>query len=400
MRSRRGTARRRPCYGSKQLRPAGKGGPEAEYNMQRTKPPFRADHVGSILRTAPINDARAKRERGEISPAQLKAVEDTEIEKIIKKQEEIGLKLATDGEFRRSWWHFDFFGMLDGVEIYHLDPGIQFQGVQTKPRSIKVTGKIGFSNHPMVEHFKFLKAHTRVTPKMTIPAPSVMHFRLEPGAVSKDFYASRDAIFDDLAATYQKAVRAFYDAGCRYLQFDDTAWAYLCSQEELQKARERGDNLDGLQQVYARVINYAIAERPSDMTITTHVCRGNFRSTWISSGGYEPVAETLLAGTNYDGYFLEYDTERAGGFEPLRYLPKGNKVVVVGLITSKSGALENKDDIKRRLAEAAKFAPLDQLALSPQCGFASTEEGNILTEDEQWAKLRLAVEVAAEVWGS
>jgi 5-methyltetrahydropteroyltriglutamate--homocysteine methyltransferase len=267
-------------------------------------------------------------------------------------------------------------------------------------QSIKVTGKIGFSDsHPMLEHFKFLKAHTKVVPKMTIPAPSVMHFRLEPGAVSKDFYASRDAIFDDLANAYQKAVKAFYDAGCRYLQFDDTVWAYLCSQEELKKARERGDTPDGLQEIYARVINYAIAERPADMTITTHVCRGNFRSTWISSGGYEPVAETMLAGTNYDGYFLEYDSERAGGFEPLRFLPKGNKIVVVGVITSKSGQLEKKDDIKRRLEEASKYAPLEQLAVSPQCGFASTEEGNLLTEEEQWAKLRLAVDVANEVWG-
>jgi 5-methyltetrahydropteroyltriglutamate--homocysteine methyltransferase len=194
-------------------------------------------------------------------------------------------------------------------------------------------------------------------------------------------------------------VKAFYDAGCRYLQFDDTVWAYLCSQEELKKARERGDNPDGLQEIYSRIINYAIAERPADMTITTHVCRGNFRSTWISSGGYEPVAETMLAGTNYDGYFLEYDSERAGGFEPLRFLPKGNKIVVVGVITSKSGQLEKKDDIKRRLEEASKYAPLDQLAVSPQCGFASTEEGNLLTEEEQWAKLKLAVDVADEVWG-
>jgi 5-methyltetrahydropteroyltriglutamate--homocysteine methyltransferase len=194
-------------------------------------------------------------------------------------------------------------------------------------------------------------------------------------------------------------VKAFYDAGCRYLQFDDTVWAYLCSQEELQKSRERGDNPDGLQEIYERVINYAIAERPSDMVITTHVCRGNFRSTWISSGGYEPVAETLLGKINYDGYFLEYDSDRAGGFEPLRFLPQGNKVVVVGVITSKFGELEKKDDILRRLREAAKFAPLEQLAVSPQCGFASTEEGNVLSEEEQWAKLRLAVEVAQEVWG-
>ncbi|MGB9297667.1 MAG: 5-methyltetrahydropteroyltriglutamate--homocysteine S-methyltransferase, partial [Pseudolabrys sp.] len=223
--------------------------------MQRTKPPFCADHVGSILRTAPVKDARAKREQGTISAAQLKEVEDREIEKIIKKQEEIGLRLATDGEFRRSWWHFDFFGMLDGVEIYELDHGIQFQGVQTKPRSIKVTGKIGFSNHPMLEHFKFLKAHTKVMPKMTIPAPSVMHFRLEPGAVVKGVYPNRDAIFDDLAMAYQKAIKAFYDAGCRYLQFDDTAWAYLCSQEELKKAKDRGLDVDHLQETYTSCIN-------------------------------------------------------------------------------------------------------------------------------------------------
>ena len=366
---------------------------------QRTSPPFRADHVGSLLRPPAIKTAREQRARNEITAAALRAIEDREIEKAIARQERIGLKLATDGEFRRSWWHFDFFRGLAGATFYTTDHGIQFHGVQTKPKSIRVNSKIGFSNHPMLEHFKFLKAHTKVTPKMCIPAPSTMHFRLEPDAVSKDFYPSRDAIFDDLARAYQKAVRAFYDAGCRYLQFDDTAWAYLCSDAELQKARTRGLDVDHLQDTYTRTINKALEARPADMTITTHVCRGNFRSTWISSGGYEPVAETMLAGTNYDGYFLEYDSDRAGGFEPLRYLPKGNKVVVVGVITSKFGELEKKDDVKRRLQEAAKFAPLEQLALSPQCGFASTEEGNILSEEEQWAKLRLAVEIANEVWG-
>ena len=365
----------------------------------RTKPPFRADHVGSLLRTAPLKDAREKAARGAITAAQLKAVEDQEIPKIIRKQEEIGLKLATDGEFRRAWWHFDFFGMLDGVEIYELDHGIQFQGVQTKPLGVRVTGKIGFSDHPMLEHFKFLKAHAKVMPKMTIPSPNVLHFRIEPGAVAKSAYPDHDAIFDDLCAAYRKAVRAFYDAGCRYLQFDDTAWAYLCSDVEMRKARERGLDADHLKESYMAVINQALAGKPADMTITTHVCRGNFRSTWIASGGYEPVAENLLAGCNYDGYFLEYDTERAGGFEPLRFLPKGDKIVVLGLISSKVGALENKDDIKRRIDEAAKFAPLEQFAVSPQCGFASTEEGNVLAEDEQWAKLRMAVEIAQEVWG-
>jgi 5-methyltetrahydropteroyltriglutamate--homocysteine methyltransferase len=367
--------------------------------MTGTKPPFRADHVGSFLRPEAIKEARAKHERGAISDSELKSVEDREIENVVRKQEDVGLKLTTDGEFRRSWWHFDFFGMLDGVEIYELDHGIQFQGIQTKPRSIRITGRIDFSDHPMLEHFKFLKAHTRVTPKMTIPSPTVMHFRLEPGAVSKDAYPSRDAIFGDLAGAYQKAVRAFYDAGCRYLQFDDTAWAYLCSQEELKKARDRGLDVDHLQESYTRTINKALEAKPADMTITTHVCRGNFRSTWIASGGYEPVAENLLGRCNYDGYFLEYDTERAGGFEPLRFLPKGSKVVVLGLVTSKSGALEKKDELKRRIDEAAKFAAMDQLCLSPQCGFASTEEGNILSEQEQWAKLRMIVDLANEVWG-
>jgi 5-methyltetrahydropteroyltriglutamate--homocysteine methyltransferase len=368
--------------------------------MQRTKPPFRADVVGSILRTAPLKEARAKREKNEITAAALKEVEDREIEKIIKKQEEVGLKVATDGEFRRSWWHFDFYGMLDGVEIYELDHGIQFQGVQTKPRSIRIHSKLGFSNHhPMVEHFKFLKAHTRVTPKMCIPSPATMHFRLEPNAITTKDYADRDAIFDDLAKTYRQAIKGFYDAGCRYLQFDDTAWAYLCSGAELKKAHDRGLNADRLAQDYARVINTALEGKPADMTVTTHVCRGNFRSTWISEGGYEPVAEIMLGKLNYDGYFLEYDTTRAGGFEPLRFLPKGNKIVVLGLITTKSGKLESKDDVKRRIDEATKFAPLDQLALSPQCGFASTEEGNVLAEEEQWAKLRMVVELADAVWG-
>ena len=367
--------------------------------MTRAKPPFRADHVGSFLRPAALKEARAKREQGKTSAAELKAVEDREIENIIAKQEEIGLKLATDGEFRRSWWHFDFLGQLDGVELYEAEQGIQFHGVQTKAQGLRIVGKLGFSNHPMVEHFKFLKAHTTVTPKMTIPAPPVLHFRLPKDGIDKSVYPDLDGFFHDLGQAYKTAVRAFYDAGCRYLQFDDTVWAYLCSQEELRKARERMSNVDALQATYASVINAALSAKPADMTITTHVCRGNFRSTWIAEGGYEPVAQTLLGKTNYDGYFLEYDTERAGGFEPLRFLPKGNKIVVLGLVTSKSGTLEKKDDIKRRIDEAAKFAALDQFSLSPQCGFASTEEGNILAENEQWAKLHMIADLADEVWG-
>jgi 5-methyltetrahydropteroyltriglutamate--homocysteine methyltransferase len=368
--------------------------------MQRTRPPFRADMVGSLLRPAPLKAARGRREKDEITAAALAAVEDREIEKIIKQQEEAGLRLATDGEFRRAWWHFDFLKFLDGVELYDTREGIQFSGVQTKAENVRVVGKIDFSaDHPILAHFKFLQTHTRVTPKMTIPSPSVLHYRGGRAAISKTAYPDLDLFFDDLAKAYRKAVRAFYDAGCRYLQLDDTVWAYLCSEDQRKKARARGEDVEKLPAIYARTINYAIAERPGDMTITTHVCRGNFRSTWISEGGYEPVAEILLSGLDYDGYFLEYDSVRAGGFEPLRFLPKGKKIVVLGLVTSKTGTLEKKDDIKRRIDEATKYAGLDQFCLSPQCGFASTEEGNILAEDEQWAKLRLIVELADEVWG-
>jgi 5-methyltetrahydropteroyltriglutamate--homocysteine methyltransferase len=367
--------------------------------MQRATPPFRADHVGSLLRTAPLKEARAKRAHCTISEADLKAVEDREIEAVIKKQEGVGLKLATDGEFRRSWWHFDFFRGLDGVKFYTTDHGIQFAGVQTKAEGVKITGKVGFSGHPMLEHFKFLKAHTRVTPKMTIPAPSTFHFRQGRASVSKEVYPDLDAFFDDVAKAWRTAIRAFYDAGCRYLQLDDTAWAMICDPSERTKSRERGDNPDALPQRYARLTQLALEGKPADMAITMHSCRGNFRSTFIASGGYEFVAEQLLGKTNLDGYFLEYDSERAGGFEPLRFFPKGQKELVLGLVTSKSGKLEKKDDIKKRIEEATKYVPLDQLCLSPQCGFASTEEGNVLAEDEQWAKLRMIVEIADEVWG-
>ena len=367
--------------------------------MQRQRPPFRADMVGSLLRPEPLKEARAKRAAGDISAGELRAVEDREIEKILARQAEIGLQSATDGEFRRSWWHFDFLAALTGCKLIQLAEGIQFHGVQTKAESIEVTGKIGWpAAHPMLEHFRFLKAHTRLAPKLTIPSPSVLHFRVGTDAL-KPVYPDIDRFFDDAAATYRQAIRAFYDAGCRYLQLDDTVWAYLCSEEQRAQAAARGDDVGRLPERYARTINAAIAGRPADLAITMHVCRGNFRSTWISSGGYEPVAETLLGKLDIDGYFLEYDTERAGGFEPLRFLPKGRKCVVLGLITSKSGTLEKKDEVKRRIDEAAKFAPLDQFCLSPQCGFASTEEGNILTEDAQWAKLGEIVEIAHEVWG-
>ncbi len=366
---------------------------------QRTKPPFRADHVGSLLRPAVLKEARAKRAKNEISAAQLREVEDREIEKVIRKQEEIGLQLATDGEFRRSWWQFDFYQGLDGVELYSTGAGIKFAGVETKAESVRVIDKIDFSSHPHIADFKFVKDHTKVTPKMTIPAPSTLHFRQGRQSISKEIYPDLDGYFDDVAKAYRKAIRAFYDAGCRYLQLDDTAWSMLCDPKERENSKKRGDDPDKLPADYARMTNAALAGRPSDMTITMHSCRGNFRSTFIASGGYEFVAEKLLGELDIDGYFLEYDSDRAGGFEPLRFVPKGKKMVVLGLVTSKSGTLENKDDIKRRIDEATKYVDLDQLCLSPQCGFASTEEGNVLAEEEQWAKLRMIRDIADEVWG-
>jgi 5-methyltetrahydropteroyltriglutamate--homocysteine methyltransferase len=363
------------------------------------RPPFRADHVGSLLRTAPLKDARAKREKGEIGVDALRAVEDREIEAVIRKQEEIGLQLATDGEFRRAFWHFDFFAGLAGVEYYQADHGIQFHGVQTKPYAVRITGGIKFVGHPMLDHFKFLKRHAKVTPKMTIPAPGVFHFRPGRQAISKEVYPDLDPFFADVGEAWRQAVRAFYDAGCRYLQLDDVTWAMLCSPKERDASRARGDDPETLPSHYADMINHAIKDRPADMTVTMHSCRGNFRSAWIAEGGYEPIAELMLGKVAVDGYFLEYDSDRAGGFEPLRFLPKGDKKIVLGLVTSKSGMLENKDAIRRRIEEASKYVSIDQLALSPQCGFASSEEGNILAEDEQWAKLAMIVELADEVWG-
>ena len=364
---------------------------------QRTKPPFRADHIGSLLRPAALKEARAKHAKGELDAAGLKAVEDREIERVIRKQEEVGLKLATDGEFRRSWWHFDFFRSLKGVEMISAPP-IKFHGVETKAEAIKIVGKVDFAGHPHIEHFKFLKAHCNVTPQMTIPAPTTFHFRQGRAMVSREAYPDLDNYFADIATAWGKAIRAFYDSGCRYLQLDDTAWAMICDPSERQHSRERGDDPDSLPAIYAQVTNKALEAKPADMAITMHSCRGNFRSTWIAQGGYEFVAEHLFS-TRLDGYFLEYDSDRAGGFEPLRFFPKGGKQLVLGLVTSKSGRLEGKDDIKRRVDEATKYVPLEQLCLSPQCGFASTEEGNVLAEEEQWAKLRMIVELADEGWG-
>jgi len=366
--------------------------------LSRNRPPFRADHVGSLLRTAPLKEARAQRERGKIPAEQLRAVEDREIAAVIKRQEDIGLKAVTDGEFRRAFWNYDFLGALDGVEAYLGERKIKFQGPNPKPMMLRVTGKLGtFTTHPMLEHFRFVKAHTRAVAKTTIPSPSSLHFRYGRDAIPGAIYPDMEEFYADLGRTYSKAVRAFADQGCRYLQLDEVNLAYLCDPKLRAQVSERGDDPDRLPEIYAGMINAAISDVPPDMTICMHLCRGNFQSTFVASGGYEPVAETLFNTIGVHGYFMEYDSDRAGGFEPLRFVPP-DKTVVLGLVTSKSGRLESKDDIKRRIDQAANFVPLEQLCLSPQCGFASTEEGNILAEDEQWAKLRMIVEIVEEVW--
>jgi 5-methyltetrahydropteroyltriglutamate--homocysteine methyltransferase len=368
--------------------------------MPRTKPPFRADHVGSLLRPTALKEARGKRESGEISAEALTAIEDREIANVIRKQEEVGLKSVTDGEFRRAFWNYDFLGQVDGVEAYLGERKIKFQGPQPKPMMLRVIGKLGgYRAHPMIEHFKFVAAHARAMPKMTIPSPSSLHFRYGRDAVPATLYPDMSDFYRDLGDGYRKVVRAFADAGCRYLQLDEVNFTYLCDPKLRAFVADRGEDPNELPHIYARVINAALSAAPAGMTKAMHLCRGNFQSTFVASGGYEPVAEILFNEIGIDAYFMEYDSERAGSFEPLRFVPKG-KMVVLGLVTSKRGVLEDKDELKRRIEAAAKFVALDQLCLSPQCGFASTEEGNILAEEEQWAKLRRIVEVADEVWGS
>jgi 5-methyltetrahydropteroyltriglutamate--homocysteine methyltransferase len=366
--------------------------------MIRTKPPFRADHVGSLLRPDALKDARARRAKEEISAAELTAIEDREIERVVRKQEELGLQSITDGEFRRSWWHLDFLWGLDGIERYAMDQGIAFAGIQTRAEGARVVGKVGFSGHHMLEHFRFLKSRTSRTPKMTIPAPSAMYGRVGRDPISPAAYPLLDLFFADLGAAYRSAVHAFADAGCRYLQLDEVFIAMLCDPAYRATQQGRGDDPQKLAEIYADMINAAMSDVPADMTITMHLCRGNYRSTFMGSGAYDAVADVLFNRIKVHGYFMEYDTERAGGFEPLRLLPKGRSAVL-GLVTTKSGQLETKDEIKRRIEAATKFADIDQLCLSPQCGFASTEEGNTLTEDEQWAKLATVIEIAADVWG-
>ncbi|PKG24249.1 5-methyltetrahydropteroyltriglutamate--homocysteine S-methyltransferase [Niallia nealsonii] len=357
---------------------------------------FRADQVGSLLRSDAIKKARLQNTNGEISLEQLRKIEDKEIARIVQKQKEVGLQAITDGEFRRAWWHFDFLEKLVGVNGFWEGNGIQFHQKQTKSRAIKVTSKLDFENHPMLEDYKYLhQAAGDHTAKFTIPSPSMLHFR---GEIDKSIYPDEEEFFDDLAKTYKKGLQAFYDAGCRYLQLDDTSWAYLCSKEQKEQLRAKGLNPDYLIKMYLDTLNKAVADRPDDLKITMHICRGNFRSTWISSGGYEPVAEQLFGHLNIDGFFLEYDNDRSGGFEPLRFVNKSDLNIVLGLITSKFGELESKDTIIKRIEEASQFVDLNQLCLSPQCGFASTEEGNLLTEEQQWSKLQHVVDISKEVW--
>ncbi|MDR3524871.1 MAG: 5-methyltetrahydropteroyltriglutamate--homocysteine S-methyltransferase [Acetobacteraceae bacterium] len=367
----------------------------------RTRPPFRADHVGSLLRPVALREARAKRVLGELSAEVLREIENACIVDAIKKQESIGLRASTDGEYRRAYWHYDFISKLDGVELVTPKQDVHFSGGTLLPKSLEVHGKVGYSHPIMVDDFKFVASHvTTSVAKQTIPSPSVLHFRGGRQAIDRAIYPELDGFFTDLGNAYKGAVSSFADAGCRYLQLDEVNIAYLCDPAQIEGLKARGEHVDGLLQEYGRMINTAIDGRPEDMAISMHLCRGNFKSTWFAAGGYEPVADVLFNQINVDAYFMEYDTDRAGGFEPLRLLPKGHKVVVLGIMTSKTGELETADFLKRRIEEAAKYAPLEQLAISPQCGFASTEEGNTLSEDQQWKKLELLVKVAEDVWGS
>ena len=371
---------------------------------QRSLPPFRADHVGSLLRPRELAEARASRKAGALSADALRAVEDRCIAAAILKQEELGLRAAAEGtdigEYRRAFWHFDFVSGLDGVELYEPEQKIEFKGGLPLPLALRVNGRIGWGKPVMLDDFRFVGGHVAsAMPKMTIPSPSVVHFRGGRRAIDAKTYPDMDGFFTDLGEAYNKAVAAFGAAGCRYLQLDEVNIAYLCDPEQIAGLKARGEHVENLLAIYAGMLNRAIEGRPDGMVISMHLCRGNFRSHWVASGGYEPVADVLFNQIDADAYFMEYDSERAGGFEPLRFVPRGHKVVVLGLVTSKAGTLESKDELKRRIDEAAKYLPLEQLALSPQCGFASTEEGNLLTEEEQWAKLRLCIEVAREVWG-
>lgn len=370
--------------------------------MTGKTPPFRAGHVGSLLRPASVAVARkAHFKDGTLSAEGLKAAEDAAIPDLIRLQEEVGLPAVTDGEARRSWWHYDFMGGLTGFDLEERTQGVQFAGMQLRPIFPMITGKLDFpADHPMLDHFRFVARHaSKALPKISIPGPSCCHFRTAAVDIAPPEYKDQDVLFADIAATYKKAVQAFYDAGCRFLQLDDIFFAYLCDPKHRETKQAEGIDPDWLIDRYAWMMHEAIKDRPADMTIAMHMCRGNFRSTYAAAGGYDPAADAIFNKTGVDVFFMEYDTERAGGLEPLRLLPKGKQRVMAGFITTKVGEMESLDGLKRKFEEASKYVDLDQLGIAPQCGFASTEEGNEISYDDQRRKLELVVKTAEAVWG-
>jgi 5-methyltetrahydropteroyltriglutamate--homocysteine methyltransferase len=372
---------------------------------EEKKAPFRANHVGSLLRPPELLDAREKNQKGEISAAQLRDVEDRCIRDAVKMQEDVGMPGITDGEFRRTLWHADFLSQFEGIKVVEgllPDSARHFQNpdadVQRSPTQFVVTGKLGHPRGIEIENFKYLASVTKNTPKQCIPSPSLVHFRTGRSGVDKTAYPDMKDFFADLARVFREEIAQLAAAGCTYLQIDDVNFAYLCDPKMREGAKKIGEDPNQLPLLYANLINECIKDRPTNMTVCTHLCRGNFRSSWVAEGGYDPVAEVLFNALKVDGYFLEFDTPRAGNFAPLHYLPKGKKLIL-GLVTSKSGALEKPEDLKRRIDEASQFVSLDQLGISPQCGFSSTVLGNKLTIDDQIAKLKLVVQVARDVWG-
>ncbi|MEM7439464.1 MAG: 5-methyltetrahydropteroyltriglutamate--homocysteine S-methyltransferase [Pseudomonadota bacterium] len=364
-------------------------------------PPFRADHVGSLLRPSTVATARKQHfEDKTLSADALRAAEDAAIKELITMQEAVGLQVVTDGEQRRSFWHYDFMGLLDGFELVERSEGVQFAGVKLRPIFPTIPGKLDFpDDHPMLDHFRFLAANTKVTPKISIPGPSCCHFRTLQDDITPPQYQDPEVLFADIAVTYKKAVAAFYAAGCRYLQMDDIFFAYLCDPKHRATKKAEGLDPDWLIDRYAWMMRQAIKDRPDDMTIGMHMCRGNFRSTHAAEGAYDQAAEAIFS-TGVDVYFMEYDTDRAGGLEPLRLLPKGKQRIMPGFITTKTAPLEDVDWLKRKFEEASKYADIDQLGIAPQCGFASTEEGNSVTADDQRRKLELVVQTAEAIWGT
>ena len=365
------------------------------------KPLFRADHVGSLLRPEIIKENRKKFfEDKIISSEELKLIEDTEIKKIVKLQEELGFKVVTDGEFRRSFWHYDFLEGLDGFELEERESGVQFSGAKLRPFFPVIKNKIDFpSDHPMLEHFKFVAKNSSVLPKIAIPGPSCCHFRTTPNDIYPKEYEDNEKLFFDIAQTYKKAVQEFYDIGCRYLQMDDIFFAYLCDPNHRTTRMKFGEDPDELIEKYAWMLNEAIKDRPKDMTVGMHLCRGNFKSNFAAQGAYDPTVDAVFNKIDLDVYFMEYDDERSGGLEPLKYMPKGNKRVMPGFITTKQGKLETLDFLKKKFEEASKYISIDQLGIAPQCGFSSTEEGNIISLEDQKRKLELVIEASNKIWG-